>query len=54
VCHRIHGLCEAVASSFEDVKAQYLPFPDKGTKGEEMIDWIVGEVSMELELFLVC
>jgi uncharacterized coiled-coil protein SlyX len=35
---------EVVASSFEEVKAQCLPFPDKGAKVEEMIDWVVGEV----------
>jgi uncharacterized coiled-coil protein SlyX len=41
-CHnvhrRLHELHEAVASTFEEVKAQCLPFPDKGVKVEEMID----------------
>jgi hypothetical protein len=44
VRRRIHSLRKAIASSFEEVKAQYLPFPDKGMKGEEMINWVVGEV----------
>jgi hypothetical protein len=35
---------EIVASSFDQVKLQCLPFPDKGVKVEEMIDWVVGEV----------
>jgi hypothetical protein len=34
----LHELHEAVASSFDEVKAQCLPFPDKGAKVEEMID----------------
>jgi uncharacterized coiled-coil protein SlyX len=42
--HRLHELHEAVASSFEEVKAQCLPFPHKGGKVEEVIDWIVVEV----------
>jgi uncharacterized coiled-coil protein SlyX len=41
---RLHKLHEAIASSFEEVKAQCLPFPNKGTKVEEMIDWVVEEV----------
>jgi hypothetical protein len=40
---RLH---EAVASSFEEVKAQCLPFPNKGVKVEEMIDWVVEEVKV--------
>jgi hypothetical protein len=44
VHHRLHELLEAVASSFEEVKVQCLPFLDKGMKVEEMIDWVVGEV----------
>jgi uncharacterized coiled-coil protein SlyX len=42
-----HWLCElheVVASSFDKVKACCMPFPDKGVKVEEMIDWVVGEV----------
>jgi hypothetical protein len=35
---------ETFASSFDEVQAQCLPFPDKGAKVEEMIDWVVGEV----------
>jgi hypothetical protein len=42
--HWLHELHEAVASWFEEVKAQCLPFPDKGAKLEEMIDSVVGEV----------
>jgi hypothetical protein len=44
VHRRLHNLHEVVASSFEEVKAQCLPFPDKGAKVDEMIDWVVGEV----------
>jgi hypothetical protein len=40
----LHDLHEVVASSFDKVKAHCLPFPDKGAKVEEMIDWVVGEV----------
>jgi hypothetical protein len=32
--------------SFEEVKVQCLPFPDKGAKVEEVIDWIVREVKV--------
>jgi predicted nuclease with TOPRIM domain len=35
VRHRFH---ETVALSFDEVQAQYLPFPDKCVKVEEMID----------------
>jgi hypothetical protein len=42
--HRLRKLHETVASSFHEVKAQCLPFPDKSVKVEEMIDWVVGEV----------
>jgi hypothetical protein len=42
--HRLRDLHEEVALSFEEVKVQCLPFPDKGAKVEEMIDWVVGEV----------
>jgi uncharacterized coiled-coil protein SlyX len=41
---RLRDLHEAIASSFEEVKVQCLPFPDKGAKVEEMIDWVVREV----------
>jgi hypothetical protein len=40
----LHELHEVGASSFEEVKVQCLPFPDKGTKVEEMIDWVIEEV----------
>jgi predicted nucleic acid-binding Zn-ribbon protein len=42
--HRLHELHETIASSFDEVKVQCLPLPDKGVKVEEMIDWVVGEV----------
>jgi hypothetical protein len=42
--HQLRDLHEVVASSFEEVKVQCLPLPDKGTKVEEMIYWVVGEV----------
>jgi hypothetical protein len=38
-----------VASSFDEVQAQCLPFPDKGAKVEEMIDLVVGEVKAMLD-----
>jgi uncharacterized coiled-coil protein SlyX len=44
VRHQLHELHKVVSSSFDEVKAQCLPFPDKGMKVEEMIDWVVGEV----------
>jgi hypothetical protein len=44
VHHRLRELHETVASSFDEVKAKCLPFPDKGVKVEEMIDWVVREV----------
>jgi hypothetical protein len=40
----LHDLHEVVASSFEEVKAQCLPFPNQGTEVDEMIDWVVEEV----------
>jgi hypothetical protein len=49
VCHQLRELHEAVASSFDEVKVQYLPFPDKGTKVEEMINWVVEEVKAVLD-----
>jgi hypothetical protein len=49
VCRRLHELHEMVASSFDEVKAQCLPFPGKGTKIEEMIDWVAGEVKTMLD-----
>jgi hypothetical protein len=49
VCHQLRELHEAVASSFDEVKVQYLPFPDKGTKVEEMINWVVAEVKAVLD-----
>jgi hypothetical protein len=49
VHHRLRGIHEAVPSSFEEVKAQCLPFPDKSTKVEEMIDWVVEEVKAVLD-----
>jgi hypothetical protein len=44
VCRRLHELHETVASSFDEVKAQCLPFPCKGAKVKEMIDWVAKEV----------
>jgi hypothetical protein len=38
VCHRLHELHEIVASSFDDIHARCLPFPEKGANVEEMID----------------
>jgi hypothetical protein len=44
VCRWFPELHKIVASSFDEVKVQCLPFPDKGAKVEEMIDWVVREV----------
>jgi hypothetical protein len=44
VRHRFHELHETMALSFDEVKAQCLPFPARGVKVEEMIDWVPGEV----------
>jgi hypothetical protein len=44
VRRQLHELHETVASSFDEVQAQCLPFPDKGVKVEEMIDWVVREM----------
>jgi hypothetical protein len=44
VHRRLRELHEIVALSFDEVKAHCLPFPDKGAKVEEMINWVVGEV----------
>jgi hypothetical protein len=41
---RLREVHEIVASSFDEVQVWCLPFPDKGAKVEEMIDWVVGEV----------
>jgi uncharacterized coiled-coil protein SlyX len=49
VHHRLRGIHEVGPSSFEEVKAQCLPFPDKSTKVEEMIDWVVEEVKAVLD-----
>jgi predicted nuclease with TOPRIM domain len=38
VRRRLHELHKTVASSFDEVKVQCLPFPDKGANVEEMID----------------
>jgi hypothetical protein len=45
----LYELHETVASSFDEVQAQCLPFPDKGAKLEEMIDWVVGEEKAMLD-----
>jgi hypothetical protein len=46
---RLHELHETVASSFDEVKAQCLPFLDKGVKIEEMVNWVAGEVKTVLD-----
>jgi hypothetical protein len=45
VYRRLRELHNTVASSFDEVKTQCLPFPDRGVKIEEMIDWVAGEVT---------
>jgi chromosome segregation ATPase len=44
VRHQLDKPHETIASSFEEIKAQCLPFTGKGTKIEEMIDWVAREV----------
>jgi hypothetical protein len=44
VHHWLHELHEVVASYFNEVHVGCLPFPGKGAKVEEMIEWVVGEV----------
>jgi hypothetical protein len=44
VRHQLDKPNETIASSFEEIKAQCLPFTGKGTKIEEMIDWVAREV----------
>jgi hypothetical protein len=44
VRHRLCELHETVALSFDEVQVQCLPFPNKGVKVEEIIDWVIGEV----------
>jgi uncharacterized protein YhaN len=41
---RLHDLHQALASSFDEVKAQCMAFPNKCVVVEEMIDWIAEEV----------
>jgi hypothetical protein len=45
----LRELHEALASSFDKVKVQCLPFPDKCANVEEMIDRVVGEVKVVLD-----
>jgi hypothetical protein len=40
VCSRLCGLHEMLASSFDEIKAQCMPFPNKGVLAEMMIDCI--------------
>jgi hypothetical protein len=49
VCRWLRELHETVASSFDEVKAQCLPFPSKGEKVEDMIDQVTGEVKAMLD-----
>jgi hypothetical protein len=37
---RLHDLHQPLALSFDEVKVQCMPFPNKGVMVEEMIDWI--------------
>jgi hypothetical protein len=46
VCRQLRELHQIVASMFDEVKAWCLPFPARGTKVEEMIDWVAGEVKI--------
>jgi hypothetical protein len=45
---QLRELHETVASSFKEIKAQCLPFPGKGTKIEDMINWVAREVKTML------
>jgi hypothetical protein len=46
VCSELHDLHETLASSFEEVKAQCMPFPNKGVIVEKMIDWVGEEIKV--------
>jgi hypothetical protein len=48
VRHRLRELLEMMASSFDEVKVRCLHLPAKGTKVEEMINWVVREVQTML------
>jgi hypothetical protein len=41
---RLREIHETVSLSFDEVKAQCMPFLDKGENVDEMFDWVVGEV----------
>jgi hypothetical protein len=38
-----------IASSFDEVKVQCMPFPNRGVAVEEMIDWIAEEIKAVLD-----
>jgi hypothetical protein len=41
---RLCDLHETLASSFDEVKARCMPFPEKGIIVEKMIDWVGEEI----------
>jgi hypothetical protein len=43
---RLRDLHETLASSFDDVKAQCMPFPNKVVIVEKMIDWVGEEIKV--------
>jgi hypothetical protein len=49
VSHRLRKLHETMASSFDEIQVWCLPFPGRGAKIEEMIDWVAGEVKTMLD-----
>jgi hypothetical protein len=53
VRNRIQNLQKTVASSFDVVKAQCLPFSVKGVIVEEMIHWIAEEIKGGAEYCVV-
>jgi uncharacterized coiled-coil protein SlyX len=44
VRHQLHEIHQTIASSFDEVKAQCMSFPNRRVKVDKMFDWVVGEV----------
>jgi hypothetical protein len=49
VCSRLRDLHETLASSFNKVKAQCMPFSNKGVIVEKMINWVGEEIKAVLD-----
>jgi hypothetical protein len=49
VWRQLREIYQTAASSFDEVKAQCMPFPAKGVKVDKMFDWVIGEVITVLD-----